>query len=301
MKKEHLGVFYVVVSATGFAASNILVKLIHLHTDLPTVQVAIWRFIIAAPLMWLALLIKKPEGGLVPNQLWKFLILGLVFSVAGFSTVFALERLQPSLYVILIYIYPSLVVLYALLVGKPVPQRFWLGLPLTLIGLVLTSYHFGESLVVDILGLLITLVNALGMAGYLIFSEYAFARGESRQVGTTWMVTATMGVSWILVFFLGLTLPTTLAGWLLISGLGTLGTLIPLLALNNGLQLLGAARGSMLNTLQPVLAVLFSTIFLGDTLRLQQWIGGALVLLAVIVLQSSPDRQRRKESALPDE
>jgi drug/metabolite transporter (DMT)-like permease len=301
MKKEHLGVFYVVVSATGFAASNILVKLIHLHTDLPTVQVAIWRFIIAAPLMWLALLIKKPEGGLVPNQLWKFLILGLVFSVAGFSTVFALERLQPSLYVILIYIYPSLVVLYALLVGKPVPQRFWLGLPLTLIGLVLTSYHFGESLVVDILGLLITLVNALGMAGYLIFSEYAFARGESRQVGTTWMVTGTMGVSWILVLFLGLTLPTTLAGWLLISGLGTLGTLIPLLALNNGLQLLGAARGSMLNTLQPVLAVLFSTIFLGDTLRLQQWIGGALVLLAVIVLQSSPDRQPRKESAIPDE
>jgi drug/metabolite transporter (DMT)-like permease len=44
-------------------------------------------------------------------------------------------------------------------------------------------------------------------------------------------------------------------------------------------------------TLQPVLAVLISTAFLGETLVLQQWLGGLLVVLAIILLQRCPNRK----------
>ncbi len=301
MKNQQIGFFLMVLSAVGLASATILIKLIHTNTDLPSHHVAVWRFLIAAPLMWLTLVAKKPPGGCLPDQPWSFLGLGAVFSIASFSAIFALERLAPSLYVILIYLYPSLVVLYALTTGRRVPRLYWLGLPFTLIGLVLTAYQFGESLVVDGVGLLITLLNAVAMASYLILSEGVFARCRSRRLGTTWMATGAMAVGGLVSLVFGLTIPGNLEGWILVVSLGIFGTLMPLMAMNTGIQMIGAARGSLVNTLQPVLAVVFSTLFLGDRLRTQQWIGGALVIAAVILLQRSPDRQADSQAAKSDE
>jgi drug/metabolite transporter (DMT)-like permease len=301
MNKQRIGFFLMVLSAVGLASATILIKLIHVHTDLPASQVAVWRFTIAAPLMWLLLLIKKPAAGWVPDRPWSFLGLGLVFTVSSFSAIFALERLPPSLYVILIYLYPSLVVLYALAAGKRVPRLYWLGLPLTLAGLVLTVYQFGESLVVDGVGLLIALLNAFAMASYLILSEKVFSGSRSRRLGTTWMATGAMIAGGLTALMLGLSTPDHLTGWLLVFALGIFGTLVPLMAMNAGLQMIGAARGSLINTLQPVVAVLFATLFLGDRLQLQQWIGGILVITAVILLQRSPDRRTEKKDKQTDD
>ncbi len=301
MNKRQLGFFLMALSALGLASSNIIVKLIHLNAELPAGHIGIWRFTIAAPLMWISLMIKKPSDGWMPKSTWRFLGLGIVFAIASFSSIFALERLAPSLYVIIIYIYPSLVVLYSLISGKRVPRLYWFGLPLTIVGLILTTYDFGQSIVVDTLGVLITLLNAWGMASYVILSEHVFASGTSRHLGTTWMATSTMLVGWLASLFLGISLPRTLNGWLLMLAFGIFGTMLPLLAMNTGLQLIGAARGALINMLQPVLAVLFSVIFLGDRLSLQQWIGGALVILAVILLQRSPDQKKDSDNLEMDE
>jgi len=61
--------------------------------------------------------------------------------------------------------------------------------------------------------------------------------------------------------------------------------------MNIGLQLLGAARGSVIITVQPVITVLMAVIFLDEVLTGQQWIGGLLVVIAVVVLQLSQDRK----------
>jgi drug/metabolite transporter (DMT)-like permease len=60
--------------------------------------------------------------------------------------------------------------------------------------------------------------------------------------------------------------------------------------MNVSLKKLGAARGSLIITLQPVLTVLMAMVFLNESLTLQQWVGGGLVILAIILLQRSPDR-----------
>jgi len=65
------------------------------------------------------------------------------------------------------------------------------------------------------------------------------------------------------------------------------------LLVNIGLQLVGAARGSVIISLQPVFAILFSTLFMGESLSAQQWLGGGLVLAAVLILHLSADHNRR--------
>jgi drug/metabolite transporter (DMT)-like permease len=201
-----------------------------------------------------------------------------------------LQRLSSSIYIIVCFIYPSLVVLYSFFSGSAVPRLFWLGMPLTLFGLLLTTFEFGSVFAIDPIGLLITIVNASALAAYMILSGKVFKTVQNKLPGTTIAMSAAMLVGIILIPFLGIEIPNTLEGWVMLVLLSTIGTVMPFFAMNYGLSLLTTARGSIIITIQPVLTVLLGMIFLNETLTLQQWIGGGLVILAIILLERSPDR-----------
>ena len=289
-KTQQLGLLLMIVSAIGFAAATILMKLIPTNTDLAPGQVAVWRFAIAAPLMWLFTLSSRKKVALPARQIWGLAGLGVVFSAASLLALLSLDRLSSSLYVILVYIYPSLVVVYSLIAKRPVSQLWWLGIPMTLVGLVLTVFDFSQSLQVDGLGVVLSILNGVVLTVYNILGERIFNRIPDRQVGTTWIITSAMVVGCLFGLIFGFNPPDTLQGWLLLISLGIFGTMVPILTLNYGIQMLGAAQSSVIMTLQPVLAVIFSTIIFSDVLSLQQWLGGILVILAILLLQWSPKR-----------
>jgi drug/metabolite transporter (DMT)-like permease len=266
-------------------------KLLPLKTPLTPGQVAVWRFLIAAPLMWVITLInRKKSSRLLPQRPWQLLGLGVIYSMASLLALLSLERLPSSIYVILVFVYPSFVVIYALVTRKPVPKMWWLGMPLSLVGLALTVFRFGQPLQFDLLGILFAILNGLAIAIYMISSESVFKHVQDRQLGTTWMNTGAMLMGLGLIAVFGFNAPTTLTGWLLLAGLGVFATLVPILAMNLGIQMIGAARSSLIATLQPVVAVLIATVFLDDVLTGTQWLGGVLVIIAIVLLQRSPDR-----------
>jgi drug/metabolite transporter (DMT)-like permease len=184
-------------------------------------------------------------------------------------------------------------VLYSLITGQSVPKLFWLGLPLTFVGLFLAVFDFESALSIDPVGFVITLFNTLAMGSYFVLSARFFKGESSKYDGTKWMLTGAMLFSLLWIPVLGIQTPESLLSWLLMLSLGIIGTFVPLLAINMGLQLVGAARGSVIITLHPVIAVLLSTIFLGEQLMVQQWIGGGLVIAAIILLQLSADRETK--------
>lgn len=293
MKDKHLGVIAMVIASFGLAVSVLFMKVIPDLTGMPPQHVAIWRFTLATPPLWLILRSGRRSRRLIPQRPWLFLALGLIFSAASFSAIFALQRLASSVYVILIYIYPSLVVVYALLTGGRVPRLYWLGLPLTLLGLFLTSYEFGSALAIDPIGMLITLINALVLVGYMVVSEKAFTDMKDPLSGTNGVMSGGMVVGLLLIPILGISAPDSFQGWMFLVLFSLIGTLMPILAMNISLGLLGAARGSVIITLQPVLTVFLALIFLSESLSFQQWIGGGLVIVAIVILQRSPDRLRK--------
>lgn len=297
MKQRKLGLILMVLAAIMFALGTILMKWLLDLTPLLPGQVAVWRFAIAAPLIWLVYLVRKSTTRLVPAYPWRFLGLGVVFSLASFSALFALEKLSSSLYVIILYIYPSLVSVYSLITGRTVPKLLWIGLPLTFIGLVLTAYDFSATVTVDFAGFLITLGNALAVASYMILSEKVFNKVPERLLGTNWVMTGAMVFGLLLIPVFGIRFPESARGWVLLLSLGVFGTVFPILAMNISLQLLGAARGSVIITLQPVTTILISTLFLGETLSIQQWLGAGLVIAAIVLLQLSSDRKGKREAA----
>jgi drug/metabolite transporter (DMT)-like permease len=291
-KNQQLGLLFMTISAIGLAIATILMKLIPVSTDLTPGQVAVWRFAIAAPVIWFFTLSSKKKVSPEPKQTWRLVGLGVVFSAASLLALLSLGRLSTSLYAILVYIYPSLVVIYSLAARRPVSQLWWLGIPLTLFGLTLTIFDFSQSLQVDGLGVVLSILNGVVLAVYNILGERIFNQIPDRQVGTTWIFTGAMGVGLLLGFIFGFNTPDNLTGWLLLVSLGLFGTLIPILSLNYGIQLLGATQSSVIMTMQPVLAVILSTIIFSDVLSVQQWLGGLLVILAILLLQWAPKRTR---------
>ncbi len=295
MNRKLIGILLMVLSSSMLALTVILMKIIPQYTQLSPGHVAVWRFSIAAPTLWMLTLIRHRQKIRIPEQPMKLLLLGSVYAVSNFTSLFALSRLNSSLYVIIIFIYPSLVVLYGLFTGKRVPKLYWLGLPLTFIGLVMVAYKFGTQLSIDPIGFVFTIVNALAMAVYFILSEKFLRTVPDKLVGTNWVLMGGMLAGLLAIPLVRIGFPGSVNGWILLVTLGIFGTVVPILAVNYALQLMGAARGSVIMILQPILTVIVSTILFDEVLTLWQWLGGILVIAAVVMLQLSPDKVRQKE------
>ena len=291
MHKKQLGLLLMSISAIGLGVTTILMKILPGEAGMTPGQIAVWRFLIAAPLMWLITLVRKGKEKVIPGQLGRLLGLGGIYSMASLFALLALNRLPSSIYVIILFFYPSLVVIYHLARRKPVPRLWWLGLPMTVIGLILTVARFGQPVSLDLLGIILTALNGLAIIAYMLLSEKVFAGMNDRQLGSTWVMTGAMVVGLGLIALYGFAAPQTLRGWIYLLTLGIVGTLIPIFAMNVGIQMLGSARSSVVSTLQPVAAVLISTIFLHEMLTVYQWFGGVIVIVAIILLQRSPDAQ----------
>ena len=289
MHKKQLGLLLMSISAIGLGVTTILMKILPGEAGMTPGQIAVWRFLIAAPLMWLITLVRKGKEKVIPGQLGRLLGLGGIYSMASLFALLALNRLPSSIYVIILFFYPSLVVIYHLVRRKPVPRLWWLGLPMTVIGLILTVARFGQPVSLDLLGIILTALNGLAIIAYMLLSEKVFAGMDDRQLGSTWVMTGAMVVGLGLIALYGFAAPQTLRGWIYLLTLGIVGTLIPIFAMNVGIQMLGSARSSVISTLQPVVAVLISTIFLHEVLSVYQWVGGIIVIVAIILLQRSPD------------
>lgn len=289
LNKKQLGFLLMSISAIGLAVGTIMMKILPAEAGLTPGQVAVWRFLIASPLMWLFAAVRKKGKGLLPEAPGRLLGLGVIYSLASLLALLSLSRLPSSIYVIILFFYPSIIVAVHLINCKPVPRLWWLGLPMTLIGLVLTVSPSGPQVNLDPVGIVLSVLNGITIAVYMLSSERVFRRVADRQLGSAWVMGGAMLVGLALALGYGFKLPESTLGWVYLFTLGIVGTLVPILSMNIGIQMIGSARSSVISTLQPVVAVLISTVFLQEVLTVRQWFGGALVITAIILLQRSPD------------
>jgi drug/metabolite transporter (DMT)-like permease len=73
----------------------------------------------------------------------------------------------------------------------------------------------------------------------------------------------------------------------LISSFVVLGTTIPVLTFILGLRLVGPSRAAILSTFEPASTVLLAVIILGELASPLQYLGGALIIVSVLLLEGS--------------
>jgi drug/metabolite transporter (DMT)-like permease len=281
-RTEWIGVALVLISATAFGTNAIFAKLAY-REGLGTTQTLAFRFVLAAVGMsGLALLLRQNPLRFERRSLVALLGLGAVVYTAQSLTYFtALQTLPASLCVLIVYIYPSLVVLAGwLFLRRPVSRWHMVALAGSFAGLVLLVG--GAELRVG-WGLVFAIAAPGIYTAYILLSESVMSRVPA--AGASAVIMSGAGAAFVVIALLGgeLKIPASGGGWLVVLGLALIPTMIAISTFLAGLPRVGAARASLLSTWEPVVTVVLAVIIFGDRFSPLQAAGGALILGAVVM------------------
>jgi drug/metabolite transporter (DMT)-like permease len=277
------GILFIILSVTGYACLPVFTKNL-LARGLEPLDIAVWRFLFTVPIFWL-LVVARGERKHQPLPRLRVLAMGALLAIAALTAFFGLERLPSGTFVVLVYTYPAMVAILEALMGERLSIQAWIALGLTMVGIALTAPDFSAGLNGDNLpGVLWALFDALIIAIYMITSS-RLLRGYSDMVrASAWTVTGALLVLLVMMLVRGLAMPPSDA-WIYLIALALVSTVMPVFALNSGIQKLGSTRASIIATFEPALTALLALIFLGERMEQMQLLGGAVIIASVILLE----------------
>lgn len=301
-REQRDGLLFILLAAAGYACFPILTKLIYTDPTLTPLDVLTWRFLFATPLVWLTLrVILRVPPPTRPVPRGRMMGLGVLFAVLAGAAFFSLSLLPASIYTVLLYTYPAMVAIISLALGDRLPVRGWLALGLTLIGVVLTVPNLGADGTVTVEGLLITFIgNCALYAIYLVLSGRVLRGVTAVAYASAWGITGSLAAVLVLLVVRGVNIPTVPTAWLGLVALALVSTIIPSFAMLAGISRLGASRAAILSTTEPVMTVVLALLLLpGETMTPVQIIGGALIIISVVILQMRGTPTATADAASP--
>jgi drug/metabolite transporter (DMT)-like permease len=230
-------------------------------------------------------LLRVPAGALAPA-----VVFGVSLVLVNLSYYVAIDRLPVGVAIALQYTAPVFVLgVSGLLVGRVPGALVWIAGLLTLAGAVLVSGAYAGFGGVDSVGLLAGFGSAVSFAMYLLSAEAAGRRGAhpATVLAVGFVVAAaiwSVAVPWW-------TWPvdhlSDAANTLRVLGVGVVGTLLPFLLVLAALRVISSALAGIAATFEPVFASGLAFLLLGQGLTVPQLLGGALVVVGVVLAQAT--------------
>jgi drug/metabolite transporter (DMT)-like permease len=282
---QRQGFLFVVIAVTGYSLLPIFVKNIQ-ASGLPTLDIATWRFTLAMPIFWLVVLARGTPAPAVPLPRFRLMALGCLLTLAAIAAFFGWERLPAGTFTLLFYTYPALVALIMLMLGERLSGQGWFALALTLVGTALTVPDLGVGLSAgDWLGILLAFLDGLFVAVYFIFNSRLLRGHTALARASAWTITGSFLFVLLMALVRPVTWPADISIWAFLLAIAAVSTVMPVFALTVGLNKLGASKAAILSTLEPLLTMILAAIFLNEKMQSVQLIGGALILISVVLLQ----------------
>ena len=275
-------------------------KVVLESADLSAFRLSEVRVAGSAVLLVAAVALVRPSSLRVSS--WREVGFLAVFGVAGLAFVqlfyfLAIERIEIGIALVIQYVAPVLVALWARFVMRePVRRRLWVALALALGGLTLVV-ELWRGVTLDTAGIAACLSAAVTYAVYILMAERSLRRGRDSfslmawgflfaglfwsvaQPWWTFPVGTVEGDASLLGRLADLEAPVSL----LLAYVVVFGSLIPFVLLVTALNYISATRVTIVAMLEPVGAGLVAYAWLGEELTGMQ-AAGALVVLAGIGL-----------------
>ena len=233
------------------------------------------------------------------------LALLVFYGIVGFALVqwlylVSIERLPIGIGLLLEFTAPVLVALWARLVWhEPVRRRVWAALALALVGLVGVA-EVWQDFRLDTVGVVAGLLAAGALATYYLAGEHQTARRDALSLtclslGVAAVFWAVLQPWWSFPFDeLGATVSldgalesASAPVWALGLWVVVPGTILPFALSLGALHHLPATRVATVSMLEVLLASIVAWAWLGETLSAAQLAGGVIVLLGVVLAQTS--------------
>ena len=320
--KVVLGIILTIVSAFAFGSGALFAKPVY-GAGVGWHELMAWRFLIGAAAAWAWIALYPPaRAGLRRMDRRALLVavaLGVLYTGNSGTYYAGLETVSASLAALMVYTYPAIVAVISLQVGRPLEgRRAWLALGVALAGVALAVGNISGVSAPPLIGLVLIGASPIIYSVWIVLA--ARLSGE-RRTGTgadaehegaanptaagAVMLSATAATYWITALILGRpVLPAQIPGeaWLGIAGVGLVSTFVAVQAFYAGAHRIGAARASLVSTVEPIWTIVLASLLFQESLGLLQLVGGALILVGVVIAQTGGSGSRAAtELRLADE
>jgi drug/metabolite transporter (DMT)-like permease len=283
------GTLLCVGSAAAFGAMAVLGKLAYENGATVGTLLAV-RFMLAAVMFWALVFARGGAAAELRELARRDVAIALGLGAVGYAAqaglfFSALERIDASLLSLLLYTFPAMVAVTAIVLGRERADAIRFGaLALASVGLVLVLANARA-------GALDTVGAALALGAAVVYTTYILvSQGIAGRIGPTLLsalvcsgaaVTLSAGSA-----LLGDLRPgeVSAAGWGWLAGIALVSTVAAVSLFFAGLKRVGPTTASILSTVEPVVTVLLAFLVFGELLGGLQLLGGALVITAVLVL-----------------
>ena len=298
------GVALVIVSAFAFGSGGLFARPVY-DTGVDWLTLMAWRFGIAGALAWVVVL-ARPASRAALRASTRPALLGAVglgiFYLSNTATYYAGIAVVPlSLAALIVYIYPPVVAVLALRLGRPLEgRRAWTALGIAVAGVVLAVGGISASAMPPISGLLLVIVSPLFYSVWIILAArhsgersdrigHGSDQGADAAATGAVMLSSTGVAYWAINLALGHpVLPSTIPSeaWPGIVGVGLVAGFLAIQAFYAGAARVGAAQASLISTVEPLWTIVGAYLLFGERLQPLQWLGGAMILAGVILAQT---------------
>ncbi len=293
------GYVCVAISAVLWASSGTVGKALFAQGITPVELVQV-RVGLSAIIMAITLaLFARPLFRIRWSDLPYFLLLGgVILALVQFTYFFAISKLQVVAAVLIQYLAPILVAAYSICFWG---ERFTTAKAAALFLAVGGCYFVTGAYDLQLFRLNVEGVVA-AFASAVLFSAYALAGERGMHRYRPWTVVFYAMVFAAVSFHIFrspvhyLTTAHSAPQWAAMLYIAVFGTIVPFGLYFVGINHIRSTRALITGTLEPISAGLIAFIFLGESLEPLQIVGGALVIIAIVLLQL----QREQDQLAPE-
>jgi len=285
-------------AALGFASVSIITSLA-LAEGVPLAGVLTWRYTLSAVMLlgWLAATTFALPSG---RDLWRLLVIGGVGQgIIVYLALSSLAYIEPATLGFLFFTFPAWVAVVQVARGaERLDRRRFLALALSLggVAVIVGAPRVTE---LDLRGVGLALGAAVLYGMFIPLLRWLQA-GNSIPVTTAWTkVGAALMHVVVWGWQGGVTVNLPGRAWLLIGLLALLSTVIPSLFFLKAINVIGPVRTAIVSTVEPFLTALLGVVILSQALPGATLAGGALIAMAVLILQGLGGRTAPRAAAGP--
>ncbi|MEA2410519.1 MAG: hypothetical protein QOC77_1080 [Thermoleophilaceae bacterium] len=275
-------------SAASFGAMGIFGKLAY-DAGVGVLTLLLVRFVVAGAILGAANAARRPRPRLPARRaLLTALGLGAIGYAAQSGLYFtALTRIDAGLTALALYLYPSLVTLGAVALGRDRLDRLRVAsLVLAFAGLALVLF-VGDPARIDALGIALALGAAVAYTGYILISETVLTDRLDPLTLSAFVCAGAAGSFALAAAVSGkASFSFEAIGWLWLAAIAVVSTVLAIVLFFGGLARVGPSRTSIISTIEPLVTVGLAALVFGEELTATQLAGGALVLGSVVLLQT---------------
>lgn len=217
---------------------------------------------------------------------------GAAMTLVQFTYLYTISKIQVAAAILLQYLAPMFVSLFAMFFWKERVTFFKIAALLLAFGgcyLVVGGYNL-ELLQMNRLGLLGGLAGAVCFAAYTLLGERGMHRYAPWTVHFYALAFAALACHVFYPPFHYFHAGFNAGQWGLVAYIAVFGTVIPFGLYFVGVNFIRSTRAVVTATLEPVCAGVIAFLALGETLQPLQLLGEALVILAIVLLQVQKER-----------